>query len=117
MTGGGITAVRGSDYKAYHAKRFVLHTLARYTTHGIPLMVVQLTAANPSANEAEAITVSKRICAEHGVELTLSAHAAMTSVMELVAQSYAFDSDGALRRIESPRAAPLDSLSLLEPTI
>ena len=64
--------------------------ISHYSKRNFRLLVVQLTASAPSAEEAEAMRVSQIICREHGVPLVLDVRSATQSVMSEVAEGYEF---------------------------
>ena len=78
--------------------------ISHYSKRNFRLLVVQLTASAPSAEEAEAMRVSQIICREHGVPLVLDVRSATQSVMSEVAEGYEFV-EGVLQRKPQPEGA------------
>jgi len=76
----------------------VADMVRRYTAHGVPVLLVMLTADSPSPAEAEAVRLCKIVCNTERIMLCMDCSSSQLAVMELVAQSYAFI-DGRLRRI------------------
>jgi hypothetical protein len=81
----------------------VVRMIARYTSRGLSVLVVQPTPPVPTAKDAKCVRVGKRICGDTHVPLCLDTRSTMQCVMELVAKGYAFV-DGRLQRVAA--AAP-----------